>query len=146
MTDITRSTLVNTVTEFIKSVLTENISGVDFWESELEKQAESLPSAFFEVSVEYNNRVLNGTRMSLVPVTIDMTVKAKTLLERDQTIDNIINVLSDETKTDANGNSLKSKYLRFKSATVTTDSIYERGYNKLIRVGDITINMVYYGA
>lgn len=139
---ITEATLTNKVTEYIKNVLNTNITGVDFWEGKIEKEAYNLPAVFFEIEISKEATTLTRKKVKAVPIIISFEVFAGSLKDRDETIDSIEAILSDNTKLDSNGDSIQSKYLSYRTSSFKTDSVYPPEYKRLIQhaTGNVTLH------
>lgn len=148
MTVITRATLGNTLPIFIRDVIKENCSITIVFKGTPDKNAIDLDTGTVIINLEkegWENLVLRGRRLNSIPLALEIQVWANKFNTRDTISGKIMNVLSDETKTDGT-DSIRSKHLNFESIFGSTDDFYHPDFPKLIKRKNINVNYKYSGA
>lgn len=148
MTTVSRDTLGRQLPIFIRDVIKQNVTDLTnrVYKSATEEVEKALPTCYLDVSSKGREKIsLDGTKYKGLPFYLAGEVWASDIATRDIIMDSIEAELADNTSTDGT-DSMASKFVALKRITTSVDDKYISGYNKIVRVGTMTIVLSYYGA
>lgn len=154
---VSKATLGNSAVLFIRDVLRNNL--VDpanrgdnskwIFQGIPTKDAienSDYPYIILELSeLSFEDFDVKGTKYFNLAIEVKIDVYANKLHDRNTISDQIFNILSNDSSSDVNNNSLASQRLRLKRLTQRSDDIYVGGKPEIIRRKIIMASFIYYG-
>jgi len=147
MTDVSRSTLGRELPKYIRDVIKLNVPDLEsrVYKSATDDVQRSLPTCYLDISSKGREKLsFDGTKYRTLPVYINAEVWASTNISRDSIMDLIEETLGDNSSSDGS-DTMKSKYIALKRITSAVNDRYIEGFDKMIRIGTMTIVLSYYG-
>ena len=153
MTTITADTLGDKGLYYLRDVLATNITTATFFDTLPENYNISSPHVIMElVSCPSMNINLDSatTRSGKTQIIIGLEIwtygESATEI-RDGLASSIVSTLKDSSNVDSNGDSITSKYLKYKNSDMSNVPItYLENYPKPFRVKTMTVTLSYRGA
>ena len=154
-TMVSRSTLTNSVTTFIRDVLRQNLSdplgtrsGSEWiYKSRPEEREIDPPivlitcdeASYSQLTIDRDNPMIDRPRIRL-----DIRVWARKISHRDELADSIASILSNPSSSDGT-TTIAQNQLVFKSITMRDEDGFISGFPKVLRIKRIECDFVYTG-